>query len=373
MSNTGSYQRHLPSKKVIGQVEKLTTTRRLRRAAGTVGAYTTGSDIAAVRRARAAAGHVTLSGKAGLGALWKLRDDGDLWGVDLDPAEYLSRPVADDALFPIDWVACQRELGLPTLRSAGIYVPAKDSLALNAAFDQLVPSDVVRVVSLNSSWLRPSSIAESVAAIRNADNPIALVLADAFDPLAADGAVDGLRTILEVAREDDRPIELLRSDIVAIAFAAAGGAVGTIGLSTSTRHHGLPLGSRAGNAHRERQSSPLAYVAPLASWQRGTTLGALSPFAGTNSITDCGCAHCGDRSLLRFDRVWTSQVPAEVRDDARLHDIASWAAIARQVLSATEPEDEWRRLCQAAMAMAGDIADEYKLAIEVPGSITGWV
>src|SRR6266511_5592104 len=222
---------------------------------GTVGAYTSGTDLELVRRARAVVGRVTVSGKSGLKALGALYRDGDLWGADLDPARYLDREPEPEALFSLDWVGLQRDLGLPIVRSAGIYVPRGDSEALRAAFGGRFAADTVRVVSLHGWWLRREGLRRLLPAVRHCGDPLAIALADAFDPLDAVGAVDGLCAVLDAAGQ--RRLELLRTDTTGIAFAAAGGSLGAVGLAASSRHHSLPLGKRAGLEYEERQRSPL--------------------------------------------------------------------------------------------------------------------
>lgn len=119
--------------------------------AGTVAAYTTGSDLTLVRHARAVAGRVTLSGRSGLRAIRALKRDGDLWGVDLDPAAYLDREPEPDALIPFDWIACQRELGLSVIRTAGAHVRPGDDAALRHAFEGTLPDGTVRTTPPASS------------------------------------------------------------------------------------------------------------------------------------------------------------------------------------------------------------------------------
>ena len=337
---------------------------------GTVGAYTSGSDLELVRRARATVGRVTVSGKSGLTALGALSREGDLWGVDLDPARYLDREPEPEALFPLNWVALQRDLGLPIVRSAGTYVPRGDGEALRTAFGDPLPADTVRVVSLHGWWLRREGLIRLLPAVHHCDDPLAIALADAFDPLDAVGAVDGLCAVMDAAGQ--RRLELVRTDTTGIAFAAAGGSLGAVGLTASTRHHGLPLGKRAGLDYEERQRSPLVFTRAFVSWHRGIRLGALRSFRGAG-ITDCPCSPCDGRGLLRFDHEWPRRVPSEVAADAREHDLHGWAALARDILAAADPLAEWRATCQSAVTATASIADIYKVSFTLPRSVTDWL
>jgi hypothetical protein len=123
---------------------------------GTVGAYLTSGDVEKVRQVRERTGHVTLSGRSGAKMLGALAERGDLAGVDFDPAGYLKLD-PDDGLFPFDWIARQRDLGLSVIRSEGAFTKRNDSASLKAAFAAKLPSDVVRVVSVASFWLQPKN------------------------------------------------------------------------------------------------------------------------------------------------------------------------------------------------------------------------
>jgi hypothetical protein len=339
---------------------------------GAVTAYATGSDLTALRVARKVVGRVTVSGRSGLRALTELERLDDLGGVDLDPAGYLDREPEQASLFEVDIVARQRELGLDPIRSPGNFVPWNDELALRAAFAGNLPAEVVRVVSLDGRWLTPPGLVLLLPMVANCTNPLALVLAACFDPLAHPGAVDGLQAVLDAATPGERRVELLRTDSAAVGFVAVGGSLATVGLTTTTRHHGLPLNQRSQDDFERRQSSPLVHIGPLNSWHRGYALGALAPFDGAG-LTDCDCVGCDARDLLRFDLEFSGRVPVDVAADARLHDMYSWMATARDVLAADDPAVEWRRRCDAATQSVLYVASEHKIALTLPRSVSDWV
>ena len=122
---------------------------------GTVGAYTTGSDLELVRHVRGFTGRVTVYGKPGLRALASLAKAGDLYGVDLDPAGYLGGGSGQGELFGIAWEAEQRRLrSARVVRSAGVFVDKADAHAsLKQAFSLAVDPGTVRVMSLHGRWL----------------------------------------------------------------------------------------------------------------------------------------------------------------------------------------------------------------------------
>lgn len=336
---------------------------------GTVGAYLTSANVEKVRQVRERTGHVTVSGRSGAKVLGALAESGDLAGIDFDPAGYLQKD-PDDGLFPFDWIARQRDLGLSVIRSNGAFAKRNDSASLKAAFAAKVPSDVVRVVSVASFWLQPKNRGPLMEAVRNCDNPLALVLADPFDPLGSADAVESLKAVMAAATATERRIELLRTDVHAIAFAAAGGAHAAIGLATTGRHHPQPMNRSTKEKFERRQQSASVWLPDLLSWQRGARLVALVPFDGAG-ITSCSCDHCDGRDLMRFTDEWP-QVPADVRADAEAHDVASWVALRNRVLNAADPQAAWKAACDAALATEARLADRYKVALSTPSSLSTW-
>jgi hypothetical protein len=338
---------------------------------GVVGAYVATADVEFVRGVRRVAGRVTVSGKTGLRVLAMLAKDGDLQGVDFDPAGYLTRDSSQLELFARDWITPQRKLNLPVVRSSGCYVRNGDRDALKLAMTEPLEADVIRVVSLQERWLRVPDLRLLIDAVNASDNPLGFVFASVMDPLGGVATVDGLQELTDAARAGGRRVELLRTDLTGIGFAVCGGSLGTIGLSTSTRHHGLPIPQRQRKKYDDRQRWPLVFVPSLASWQRGYSLGALTEFDGAG-ITDCPCPPCDGRSLLRFDQSWPKQVPPQVRADAQAHDLASWSRLAGAVLADPEPRQAWARVCASAITTAATIADRYKVALKLPGSLNTW-
>lgn len=247
-----------------------------------------------------------------------------------------------------------------------------DRAGLRNAFGSVLAPGTVRVVSLHGRWLERGCSQDLLRYVRACDDPLAFVLAGQFDPLVHPGAVDGLRLLSETAGIGGRRVELLRTDTTGVGFAALGGALGAIGLSTTTRHHGLPLGKRAGEEYERRRSIPYVFTRPLLSWQKGTTLGALTPFGGAG-LTNCECSACCDKDLTRFDREWPGTVPADVRADAREHDLRRWLELTADVLGADDPAAAWRAACQSAVNTASSIASLYKVQLTVPQSVSGWL
>jgi len=339
---------------------------------GAVGVYTSGAGVELVRQARAVAGAVTVAGTSGRKAICALAAAGDLHGVDLDPAVYLERNTspAQGSLFDLDWELWQRDRRLPVVRSAGTYVRSRDTVALAAAFDAVIGAGTVRVVSMDGWWLH-SGLGLLLERVGDCEDALGFVLAGYFDPLDEPRGVAGLRQLADLAAAGGRRVELLRTDLAAIGFAAVGGTLGTIGTNTSMRHHGLPPSREAARSYHDRQHSPYVFVPALLGWHRGDVLGALTSFDGAG-ITRCDCPVCDGDDLLRFDQTWPGLPPVEVRRAAQAHDLHCCAALARSVLSSAYPAAAWARECRSAVQVAEGIKLTYRVELPVPNAIKAW-
>lgn len=337
---------------------------------GTVGAYLTSGDLDVVNRVRAQAGRVTLSGKAGLRTLNALAKLGDVANVDLDPATYLGVE-SDGELFPIDWVAQQRQVGLDVVRSEGLFARRGDPQSLKDAFSTPVGRDVVRVVSFAEFWLKRQNVQTAVAAVRSCEDQLAFVFAALFDPLESVESVESLQILMAAASAGERRVELLRTDTHAIPFAIHGGSQAAIGLTSTGRHHAQPMNRRIREEFERRQRSQSLWVPGLMGWQQGAKLGALSPFGGTG-LTDCECSGCAGGSLLRFAKEYSS-IPKAVREDAHAHDVSSWVSLRNRILGASDPHAEWRAACASAQRVEAGLVEQYKVsALTAPRSLRVW-
>ncbi|MBM7784798.1 hypothetical protein [Tenggerimyces flavus] len=345
---------------------------------GVVSAYVSGESLELVREARRIAGRVTLVGKSGLKAITQLSRARDLENVDLDPGTYVGRSDPPEGLLPLDWDELrldwekqQRLHRLDVVRAEGTFVPKGDFDALREAFTKTVDAGAVRVVSLHGWWLHSAGLQDLLVLVRHCDEALGFVLAGLFDPLEAAGAVDGLRELLDEASPTARRVELLRTDLAGIGFAAAGGALGSIGLGTSSRHHGLPLLRQAREAYEQRKGIPRVFVPALLAWKKGTELGALAPFDGAG-ITNCSCLPCDGRDLLRFDQEYKGNLPAGVREDARAHDLYTVFELAKTVLNSRDPLATWVEECRRAERVALGIHSAYRIDLTVPPSVRAW-
>ncbi|HWM06195.1 MAG TPA: hypothetical protein VNP92_27945 [Actinophytocola sp.] len=305
-------------------------------------------------------GGVTLQGVRGLAVARLLARAGELSGVDLDPAAYLSRgrtarpPVVEGQLgldldLPIfDWVEAQAELGLSVVRTAGPRLRVGELDSLKAELHREYPVPVSVTLALDGGWLGSKHSGVLAEQLRAADRDVSLVLGAPFDPVDSSYKVLGLRRLLRWSLRTGRRLELLRTGPVGIPAIAAGANLAAIGLSSSTRHLGGPVARRADGVRPKR--SPQVFVPRLLNWQRGTDL------RGTE-VTACECAACSraGSGLARFDVAFDSAVPAPIRAAARDHDSHALAEVVRTVFAAADPKEELARLRQDARELAAEV------------------
>lgn len=295
-----------------------------------------------VWRCRERFGGVTLQGITGLRIARNLDRMGDLWGVDVDPAAYRNRPAKPSNQLtlldvePFDWVGVQADLGVPVVRTAGPRIRVGDLEGVQRELGRGYRVDVSTVLALDAGWLGLKHIDALEQELKAADRDVALVFAAAFNPLDGRRRIAALRRLLGWARDAGRKLELLRTDLSGLPAVMEGAAVASIGLSTSGRHLGTPLGARQGAAYNTRKRSPLVFVPRLLHWQRANVLGELAPWNGAG-VTHCDCQHCaGHRhDLQRFD-VAQEQVKTQVRE----HDELALSTVIREIMSAEDPQNE---------------------------------
>jgi hypothetical protein len=344
--------------------------RSARSALGRVQVYLGRCGAAEVVANRERFGGVTLQGLYGLGVATRLARVGELRGVDLDPAGYLTRgkakpPVVDGQLgfdldLPVfDWVVAQAELGLPIVRTAGPRLRVGQLDALKAELHREYPVPVSVTLALDGGWLGSKHSGVLAEQLRAADRDVSLVLGAPFDPVDSSYKVQGLQRLLRWSSRTNRKLELLRTGPVGIPAIAAGAKMAAIGLSTSTRHLGGPVARRADGVRPKR--SPQVFVPRLLHWQRGTDL------KGTE-VTHCACPACAraGAGLSRFDLSFDSSVPTAVRNAAQEHDSHALSDLVRSVMGATDPKDELARL----RADAQELADA--MGMPVPKWLANW-
>ncbi|MGH7686869.1 MAG: hypothetical protein ACREN2_08645 [Candidatus Dormibacteria bacterium] len=339
-------------------------------------------NVEEVRRRRDQFGAVILQGAAGLKVATNLGRLGDLLGVSLDPADYRKISSASPARSTIpglelpvfDWVAAQVRLGMSTVRTSSprIRVGHLDQVKLELSKSYSVPVSVV--LALDCGWLGRLHIDSLIKELEEADRDVSFVLSAPFDPLGTSRAVAGLRQLLAWASASCRRVELLRTDLAALPAVLEGAAVGAVGLSTTTRHLGQPMKRKQLKEYEHRQVSPLVFVPRLLHWQRGSQLGALSPWKGAG-VTDCDCTVCqaANDDLLRFASTYES-VPANVDQELRDHCALALSTIMRYVMESENPAANLANLRADALSRARFITASLKVHLDPPPAwISSWI
>jgi hypothetical protein len=332
-----------------------------------------------VRHYRTLFGGVTLQGKSGLKVAERLKLAGDLVNVDLDPAIYLRKPRSDEQLSldlevsPFDWVQAQRDLELPVVRTAGRRIRAGRYDELRAVLDVAYRVPVSVVLVLDEGWLGQRHVDVLLSALRAADRDVSLVFAATYDPFKRKDRVGSLRRLLDWSRSSGCRLELLRTDLIGLPAVVDGACLASIGLSTSTRHFGLPLSSGDQDSYEDRQRSPLVFVPRLLHWQRGEVLGGLSPWRGAG-VTECGCPACDSAGadLLRFAKTFTKTVPSNIIKAVREHDSYALSNVTQSILSAPDPRAELRYQRKVAQNLARSVAAQQKVRLDMPPWIASW-
>ena len=284
---------------------------------------------------------MTLQGLGGVKVARTLARMGDLWGVDIDPAAYRNRPtkVTNQLTLPgvevsaFDWVGVQADLGVPVLRTAGGRIRVGDTEGLKRELGTHHEIPVSVVLALDAGWLGLKHIDGLEQELKAADRDVSLVLAAPFNPLDGKRRIEALRRILRWGKDAGRNVELLRTDLSGLPAVMEGASVAAIGLSTSGRHLGVPLG-RSQKAYDLRKRSPLVFVPRLLHWQRANVLGELAPWNGAG-VTHCDCAECDSSQddLQRFDT-------PQPKHDVREHDELALSQVIREIMSAEDPAKE---------------------------------
>jgi len=328
-------------------------------------------DIDDVRRYRDLFGGVTLQGHAGLRIAERLRRDGDLRGVDLDPAVYLDQRVSNQLTFdfdlePFDWIRAQRDLGLAVVRSAGRRIRVGRVEDLRHELAVSYASDVRVVLVLDDGWMGSRHIDALEQQLMAADRDVSLIFAACFDPLDSANKMAGLRRVLRWSRSSGRMVELLRTDPAGIVAATEGTRLAAIGIGTSTRHYGLPLPAQQRPDYVRRQHSPLVFLPSLLHWQRGAVLAALVPWGGAG-ITNCECTACesAGQDLTRFGRVYGS-IPREVTEAIREHDVLALAAVVRSLVGSPDAAAALKQRCSEAVRLGRSVAASFKVRLDPP-------
>lgn len=288
-----------------------------------------------IRQVAQLADAVVVRGAGGPQAVAHMRAAGWRGTTLFDYAGYESKSRAID---PPDWMERQARAGADRLLTPGRWVrwdPKGDALttAIEAESNARADLDESTVVlAVDSRWLT-RGLEKLVDSLSDYANPVALVLGHRSDPLAPQGAVNGL---LAVARAVPQ-LDIFRSDHGAIGAVAFGAAHGSVGLSTTYRHF-VPPTVRAGGRPNDR--SARVFVRDLMDWFSASNIAGWS----TTRVTfSCSLSCCNGKTIDRF-------LDSRLRAEADAHNMEVLADVARYVLEAPAPDRrrEFAKMCDNA-------------------------
>lgn len=232
------------------------------------------------------------------------------------------RACADQVLLPGVFVPWDKD-GVPQLVSI-----VAEQARVAAAFDATL------LIAIDARWLarRYETLTDVLLA---AERPIAVVLADAADPLADGRAVTGLRWL--AARLSH--LSVLRCDHGALGAVAFGADHASIGLTTSTRHYAA-VGMKP---FRVLDDSARLFLRRLLDWFRAAQLAGWSA-AGTELICPLQC--CEGGALDRY---------LDADRDATWHNMNALADFADLIVGApsTDRSTVFLEACRSAASRYG--------------------
>lgn len=259
------------------------------------------------------------------------------------------------------WIKAQRAAGLKVVLTDSPYLPSGDRATLISILTQArgLGPDVIVVLPLHLHWLtKPADRAALIDAINTAGIPVVLVLEHANDPLGIHAAVAGL---VQLLREVQVQVGLLRCDLSVIGAVAFGAMLGAVGASTGLRH--LYPAASGGGGH---EPSIAAFVPRTMAYRSLQKINAgIAADPDNQERWRCECRFCYDRML--------SYIVDETR--AYQHSLASIAVLGQEVLSAKTQEQRqlaWVSACQLAQTVNLEIESDTGLNWEPPAFQGAW-
>lgn len=310
---------------------------------------------------------VVLSGVNGLRVARQLRAADYTTDLRVDPLGYEKKPPNEDGvLFRLepDWVGMQRTAGVTEILSPGVYVPEGDSSLLAAALEgqqewAANAAGATLQIAIHWRWL-VDGCAELLAALKNVEARVALLLADSNDPLSKAGAVEGLASVVS-AHPD---IALHRCDLGGLGAVALGSRHGVIGIGTSLRHV-VPPNKNAGGRPGDR--SPSVFIPELFSFLKGSRLAGLAA-SDPKGRFSCDLPGCDGRPYRNF-------YDPSSKDLALVHNQHAVEKVVAEVLGEASTASrfaKFRELCENATVRASELSGELRQDVTVSPQLTAW-
>ncbi|GAB3971562.1 hypothetical protein V1634_08770 [Plantactinospora veratri] len=270
--------------------------------------------------------------------------------------------------FNPDWLARQRDLGLPVLTDSG-YVGPDDLDGLVAILGRTAMiDDAIALLPLHLSWLRmPGARDALLRQVRAFAVPIALVVEHQADPFGVRGVVDGLIELLNC----EVPLLVLRCDISALGALCCGAVAAAVGTRAALRHlyPMVPTQSR----RRRSPPAPSVVVSGCLSYKRLSTVARTKRQHPDSNLWWCGCSTCEGRDLD-----WILHRPEWMREKLSFQHSLDAVLELREQLVGPDPRQDpltWRARCANAAYRRREVGweplpalDRWQEAIGLPPS-----
>ena len=247
------------------------------------------------------------------------------------------------------------------------YIKGGDRQTVAAAVQavrDLDPQQTILTLPLDQQWLRESNDLDYlVTELTDVPHTKALALGAARNPLAAKGAVTGLRQLVGSLQR----VAVIRTDLAGLDAYAHGALFTAIGMQTAMRHVRRP-GSGGPTGPRNNRYTTMVLHPQLMDYFRADTLRDLY---GKLPEPLCHCTVCAGRSLIRFEHSLRDQ------EEANRHNIATWLPWAEDLqltAAGSERRSVWQQLCNDARNAHQDLREEISNpgALETPRWLTVW-
>jgi hypothetical protein len=288
----------------------------------------------------------------------------------LDPSEYTYAPRDGVQARPrpqVDWLAAQLNAKVAAILTPSHLVERFERGSLKNVIDEGLaftkraadacdlPSIVV--VPIDGGWLQ-HDIDGLLPELTRVDGPVALAIADAFDPLDNVERIRGLLRLLATLPD----VTVLRTDLASVGASLNKATTVALGMSTGTRHFRAPWHRIPQSKDRAPDLSLRVLVPHLWSYQKMSRLRLVRDDDG---MLDCPCAVCEHERITRFmDRTW--------KIEAARHALANWKWLVKAVLGADDPESRFALHIQEAIAAHGILTERTHVQFDAPAQLNGW-
>jgi hypothetical protein len=265
------------------------------------------------------------------------------------------------------WLEEQWRAGATVALTDGGYLTAGDHAGLVTSLQAAVRASSLRpagcelyaVLPVHQEWLR-SGLPTLIREVNNHGVAVALVVENANDPF---GVLLNVKGLVQLLRQANPPIVLLRSDLSAVGAIAFGATAGAVGTRTALRHL-YPIKSGGGGFSSGVSSaifnSGLAFV-------QVDKLAAGVAATPSDPMWLCACATCSGRRIDWLYGATGHQIAAhnvELTLDLRDHIVKSTNGASRA--------QSWRAMCRSAEFQYSAAAAIARVGWSVPNFLNWW-